>query len=78
MREEWEASGGPTYPSNLQLTAHLIFDKEGVMINLVPHDAEDLTLKSDLDNLIKSVLDGLNEVAYEDDHQVTSIVAVMT
>lgn len=31
--------------------------------------------KPDIDNLIKSVLDALNEVAYFDDKQVTSLVA---
>lgn len=33
------------------------------------------TIKPDIDNLIKSVLDGLNGVAFGDDKQVTSITA---
>lgn len=32
----------------------------------------------DLDNLIKAVLDGLNGIAYQDDHQVREIYAKMT
>lgn len=34
------------------------------------------TKKPDLDNIVKSILDGLNRVAYTDDRQVTSIIAV--
>lgn len=33
------------------------------------------TKKPDIDNLIKSVLDGLNQVAYQDDKQVVEVVA---
>lgn len=32
------------------------------------------TVKPDLDNVLKIVLDGLNKVAYDDDRQVTSVV----
>lgn len=33
------------------------------------------TVKPDIDNLIKGVLDGLNGIAYEDDKQITCIQA---
>jgi len=33
-------------------------------------------LRSDIDNLIKTVLDGLNGVAWEDDTQVVKVEAV--
>ena len=33
------------------------------------------TVKPDLDNVIKAVLDGLNGVAFEDDKQVVSIIS---
>ena len=33
------------------------------------------TKKPDIDNVIKSVLDGLNGVAYEDDKQVVKLTA---
>lgn len=34
------------------------------------------TARTDLDNLVKLVLDSINEVAYEDDRQVVSVKAV--
>lgn len=34
------------------------------------------TIKPDIDNVVKAVLDGLNDVAYNDDKQVVDVVAV--
>ena len=36
---------------------------------------ESYTKKPDLDNLVKSVLDGLNGIAYVDDNQIIDIEA---
>jgi len=77
IADTWKTSGGPLYPKGTQLHVYLAFDEDGsaVIVTPVSNDVK-IVLRSDIDNLIKTVLDGLNGVAWEDDTQVVKVEAV--
>lgn len=73
----WEASAGPRFPKGTQLEVYMAFDEDGTAVIVTPLDrTEKVSLRADVDNLVKVVLDGLNEQAWDDDSQVVKIVAV--
>ena len=81
IAKQYVENGGKNFGANVPLAIHLTFffgpnksdskkvkeDKANRKINFLK--------RPDLDNLIKSVLDALNNVAYEDDKQIVSIRA---
>lgn len=73
----WKASKGPCYPKGTQVQVYLAFDEDGTAVVVTPmrNDVK-IALRADIDNLIKTVLDGLNGVAWEDDTQVVKVEAV--
>lgn len=74
IAEEWLKTNGPKFDGPVKL--HLVFDKEGTEIIVEEVDGDISKLQGDLDNLLKLVGDGLQNVAYANDRQVTMITAV--
>jgi crossover junction endodeoxyribonuclease RusA len=64
---------GPKFEGPVKM--HLVFYKDQTMVTLEELDEEPTKLRGDIDNYVKSVLDGLNGVAYDDDRQVTVLHA---
>jgi Holliday junction resolvase RusA-like endonuclease len=60
----------PKFEGNVQVTC--IFQKDHTHVTIV-NVKEESTLRADVDNLCKSLLDGLNGVAYDDDKQVVNL-----
>jgi crossover junction endodeoxyribonuclease RusA len=74
--ESWLAAGGGLVPKGtaVEVVVHVYGDRVEIEVN----EAEGLkaTARADLDNIAKSVLDGLNGVAWDDDRQVAKIIVI--
>ena len=70
IRKTYQELGLPKLEGNIQVTA--TFQQTHIHVVLVCVK-EESKLRGDLDNYIKSLLDGLNGVAYDDDKQVVNI-----
>lgn len=72
IKNAYVASNGPLYegPVNMSVT----FTKDKITITLSEIEATS-SLRGDIDNYLKSIMDGLNGVAYKDDGQVLNIRA---
>lgn len=68
--EKWD---GPKFEGPIYLKA--TFSKEGsvITIGVFTPTPEKITLRGDIDNYVKLVMDGLNGIAYEDDNQIVYI-----
>jgi hypothetical protein len=56
----------------------LNFAQDGTLIVICPYYGSDSRLRGDIDNYIKTIMDGLNGVAWDDDKQVFHVVAEKT
>jgi Holliday junction resolvase RusA-like endonuclease len=66
---------GPCYDG--PVTVHLVFDYEGAAIIVEPMQLDEKSkLRGDIDNYVKTVMDGLHGKAWVDDKQVVKITAV--
>jgi crossover junction endodeoxyribonuclease RusA len=72
----WRAAGGPCLPKGTaaEVTIHVYRDRVEVSVEVA--DGLPATARADLDNLAKSVLDGLNGVAFDDDRQIAKLTVV--
>jgi len=72
IKQAWVDAGGPKFEGPVTLT--LTFHKDHVDA-MVTETQETSNLRGDVDNYVKSLMDGLNGVAYEDDGQVVNLKA---
>ena len=70
IKEAYLASEGPLFEGPVTLS--VTFNKDKILLTISEVKAES-SLRGDLDNYIKSIMDGLNGVAYKDDGQVLNI-----
>lgn len=68
VAEAWTKSKGPIFEGPVSVIIELTTDGFMVRINTITQDHS--KLRGDVDNYAKSILDGLNGVAFEDDKQV--------
>ena len=69
IREAWD---GPQFES--PVSVDIVFYKEKIKITITEEAGEKKSsLRGDIDNYAKSVLDGLNGAAYVDDRQVIKL-----
>ena len=73
IKAKWD---GPLYPADIPLRVDLVFDVMGTAITIVPLLGDLSKMRGDIDNYTKTVLDALNKVAYPDDRQITTVMAV--
>lgn len=72
IREEYD---GPKFEG--EIAVHLVFDNTGTAVIIERVDVDEKSkLRGDLDNYVKTVLDALNGVAWEDDSQVVKIIGI--
>jgi Holliday junction resolvase RusA-like endonuclease len=72
VAEAYKSSGGPKFEGPVQVEINVYFNYADVTIESIDNESK---LRGDLDNYVKSILDGLNKVAYLDDKQVHKIEA---
>ena len=69
FKEAWD---GPTFESPVSVDIVLYKDKVKVTITEEPEEKKS-SLRGDVDNYAKSILDGLNGIAYLDDRQIVKL-----
>jgi Holliday junction resolvase RusA-like endonuclease len=70
-----EAWDGPMFEG--EVAVHIVVDTEGTAIIVERIDIDMKSkLRGDIDNYIKTILDGLNGVAWKDDSQVVKVTAI--
>lgn len=74
VRDAWEASDGPLIEGPLEVDLSFTEDGVEVVVRQLPLE-EKTRLRGDLDNYVKSTLDGLNKTAFPDDRTVFRITA---
>jgi len=72
VKETWVTAGGPLFEGPVTVTA--TFYKSHIAVTVTECDDES-SLRGDVDNYVKSLMDGLNGVAYHDDGQVLNLKA---
>jgi Holliday junction resolvase RusA-like endonuclease len=72
VAEAYRSSDGPKFDGPVQIKINVNVHYADVTIESIDNESK---LRGDLDNYVKSILDGLNKVAYLDDKQVHMIEA---
>lgn len=73
VKDAFLASGGEKFHGNVSVNINVY--SHHVEVEIEEIDGEPSKLRGDLDNYVKSILDGLNKHAYLDDKQVHEIRA---
>lgn len=76
VQESYIQSGGPVFTGPIQLSMTFFADKTEVTITSIGEVSS--PLRSDIDNLVKLVMDGLHGAAYDNDKIVYEIEAIKT
>lgn len=71
VAEAW--SDNPKFTGEVGIV--MLLGSDGTLITVFPHEAEPQKLRGDIDNYVKTIMDGLNGKAWDDDKQVTYLVA---
>jgi Holliday junction resolvase RusA-like endonuclease len=69
----WTEAGGELIPKGTAVEVVIHVHKDHVDVEVLAAEGLKPTARADLDNIAKSVLDGLNKVAWDDDRQVAKI-----
>lgn len=72
IRQGYIDAGGIKFEGNVMVSATFMPDRIHVVIIGVKEESK---LRGDVDNYVKSLLDGLNGVAFDDDSQVVNLKA---
>jgi Holliday junction resolvase RusA-like endonuclease len=72
VKDAYVAAGGQMFDGPVSMS--VTFTKNKITISLKQIEGESC-LRGDIDNYIKSIMDGLNGVAYADDGQVLNLKA---
>lgn len=70
IKDAYVASGGPMFEGPIEMS--ITFARDKITVNIKEIIAES-SLRGDVDNYVKSIMDGLNGVAYNDDRQVLNL-----
>jgi Holliday junction resolvase RusA-like endonuclease len=75
-KEIAESYKGPLFGEEYTLEVTLVFTDKGTSLNIIGHKNPNYKhpLRGDIDNYVKSVLDGLNGVAWADDKQIIQLI----
>lgn len=68
--EAYKSSGGPKFEGPVQVEINVYYNYVNVTIKDIENESK---LRGDADNYAKSILDGLNKIAYLDDKQVHTL-----
>ncbi len=71
VAEAW--GDNPKFTGNVGIV--MLLGSDGTLITVFPHEASTQKLRGDIDNYVKTIMDGLNGKAWDDDKQVTYLVA---
>ncbi len=73
--DAWRAKYTDTEPLDVPVTVQISITREGFTLDVVRKDqsTRPVGVRGDIDNYVKSILDGLNGVAWTDDKLVESV-----
>lgn len=72
----WDAADGEQIPRDTAVRVEIEVWKDRIEVTVCPAEGRRHTARADLDNIAKSILDGLNGVAFEDDRQVAELLVI--
>lgn len=70
IREAWD---GPKFEGPVSIK--VVFSPTGTEVTVMEYDGTQSKLRGDIDNYVKTLMDGLNGVAWDDDKQVHYVEA---
>lgn len=74
IAQAWMEAGGPKFDGPIELEVDFYRDRSEIIVR-TSTDLDLSSLRGDIDNYVKLVMDGLNGVAWTDDKQVVWVYA---